>query len=254
MRHKESKVDKIPLGEQLHADGSSAFARYKQKAAGDVGLLKLLVYECYNLLAVNLGGAFGYVARKWAARYLFRSVGSGFIGGRGLIVRHPGGITIGDNVAVDDNVFFDAAGSGDIGIQLHDGVILSRNCVVLGKTGHIIFEDGVDVGCNCVFSSIAGITIGSATIIAGNCYIGGGRYYHDRLDQPIRDQGGYSRGPVTVGANGWVGAGAIILDGVTVGKGVIIGAGSVVTGDIPDYSVVAGVPAKVIRFRSEQQL
>ncbi|MGW8192647.1 MAG: acyltransferase [Desulforhopalus sp.] len=252
MSHQESKIDKVPLGEQLHSGNSSAFTRYRMKAAGDVGFARLLVYEGYNLFAANLGGALGYVLRKWAAKHLFRSVGRGFIGGRGLVIRHPGGIAVGNNVAIDDYTFLDASGSGEIGIQIHDDVIISRNCVVLAKTGHIVFEKRVDVGCNCVFSSIAGITVGSASIIAGNCYIGGGRYYHNRLDQPIVDQGGYSRGPVTIGENGWIGAGAIILDGVSVGKGVIIGAGSVVAGDTPDYAVAAGVPAKVIRFRKEQ--
>ena len=48
----------------------------------------------------------------------------------------------------------------------------------------------------------------------------------------------------------WIGTGAVILDGVTVGKGAIIGAGAVVTKDVPANSIVAGVPAKVIRTRS----
>jgi acetyltransferase-like isoleucine patch superfamily enzyme len=244
-----SKIDKIPLVEQLHNNGGSAFSRYKCKAAGDLSFMKLLVYELFHLVFANLGGAAGYLTRKILAGSLFQQVGSSLILGRGLVIRHPGKIRTGNNVAIDDYVFLDASGSGEKGVYLGDGVILSRNCVVQGKTGPVILENRVDVGCNTVFSSVSGITVGEATIIAGNCYIGGGRYIHDDPEMPIMDQGGYSHGPITVGPMGWIGAGAIILDGVTLGRGVIVGAGSVVTKDVPDFGVVAGVPAKLLRLR-----
>ena len=53
--------------------------------------------------------------------------------------------------------------------------------------------------------------------------------------------------PVHIGENVWVGAGTVIVPGVTIGKNSVIGAGSVVTKDIPDYSVAVGNPAKVIK-------
>ena len=53
----------------------------------------------------------------------------------------------------------------------------------------------------------------------------------------------------TIGNDVWIGTNAIILDGVNVGNGVIIAAGSVVVKDVPDYAVIGGVPAKIIRFR-----
>jgi len=59
--------------------------------------------------------------------------------------------------------------------------------------------------------------------------------------------------PIKIGNDVWVGARAVILDGVTIGDGAIIGAGAVVTKDVPDYAVVGGVPAKVIRYRFEQE-
>lgn len=58
-----------------------------------------------------------------------------------------------------------------------------------------------------------------------------------------------ARGPVTIGHNVWIGDSAIILTGVTIGDGAVIGAGAVVTRDIPDFGVAAGVPAKVLRRR-----
>lgn len=57
----------------------------------------------------------------------------------------------------------------------------------------------------------------------------------------------YSKGPVIIGRNVWVGDKATILPGITIGNGVIIGANSVVTKDVPDFCVVAGNPAKIIK-------
>lgn len=58
--------------------------------------------------------------------------------------------------------------------------------------------------------------------------------------------------PVNIGHDVWIGARAIIMDGVNVGNGVVIAAGAVVTKDVPDYAVVGGVPAKIIKYRSER--
>ncbi|HEY3881348.1 MAG TPA: acyltransferase [Trebonia sp.] len=65
-------------------------------------------------------------------------------------------------------------------------------------------------------------------------------------DTPIGRQFPVNR-PVSVGAGSWLGAGAIILPGTAIGRNVVVAAGSVVRGEIPDRSVVAGIPAKVVR-------
>jgi acetyltransferase-like isoleucine patch superfamily enzyme len=68
------------------------------------------------------------------------------------------------------------------------------------------------------------------------------------VDRPIRLQGIYKR-DVRVGPTVWIGYGACVLRGVTVGDNCIVGTNSVLTREIPDNAVVAGVPARVIRMR-----
>lgn len=250
----EKAVSKIPLSEQLHNREASALQRYRQKAVGDLPLSGLLSYELAILLFSNLGGGLGYFLRKRFFSPLFQATGSGVIFGKGLVLRHPKRIRLGQHVAIDDYVMLDASGAGEDGLQVGDRVIISRNCVIQGKSGPLVIGDHCDIGCNTVLSSITGIYLGRSVLIAGNCYIGGGRYFTERLDLAIMDQGVYSKGAVHIGDGTWLGAGAIVLDGVHIGKGCIVGAGAVVTGDLPDYAIATGVPARIARMRQESEL
>ena len=71
----------------------------------------------------------------------------------------------------------------------------------------------------------------------------------DRTDIPMMEQGFEEEQPVYIGDDVWIGDRVTILPGVHIGSGCIIAAGAVVTRDLPDYSVAAGVPARVIRLR-----
>lgn len=64
----------------------------------------------------------------------------------------------------------------------------------------------------------------------------------------------YSNGPIVVNDDSWIGINSIIMSGVTIGKGAVIAAGSVVTKDVPEYAIVGGNPAKIIKYRFEDEL
>lgn len=244
MGQDKQHIAKKSLADLLHDGKTSLLRRYCLKAMGDVRLSRLLKYELASILFGNLYGGVGYALRKWFWAGLFGSAGSSIILGRGVSLRHPGKMDLGSRVSIDDHVLMDAGGAP---IVVGDDVIISRNCVIQGKTGPVSIGRRTNIGANTLLSSVSGIYIQDAVLIAGNCYIGGARYNTDKANMPIMDQEIYSKGPVHIGTGTWLGAGVTVLDGISIGKGCVIGAGAVVTREIPDFSLATGTPAKVVR-------
>ena len=92
--------------------------------------------------------------------------------------------------------------------------------------------------------------IGDCVMIGPDVIVIGKLHHTDSLDIPMIDQGDYEKAPIVIREDVWIGARAIILPGVVIGTGSIVGAGAVVTRDASPYTVVAGVPAKVIGHRA----
>ena len=95
------------------------------------------------------------------------------------------------------------------------------------------------------------VVIGNDVMMGPECWIYTQNHAFDRLDIPMKDQGPQCEKQVVIGNDVWIGGRVTILPGVHIGNGCIIGAGAVVTKDVPDYAIVGGNPAKVIRFRRE---
>lgn len=93
-----------------------------------------------------------------------------------------------------------------------------------------------------------GLTIGSHVMIAPGVRIITNGHVMDRTDQLMRDQGLYEK-PVVIGDDVWIGANVVVLPGVRIGTGSVIAAGSIVTKDVPEYALMGGVPARLIRLR-----
>ena len=103
------------------------------------------------------------------------------------------------------------------------------------------------------FSEIYGdVTIGNDVMMGTNCIIYTQNHNFSRTDIPMNRQGASKVMPVVIGDDVWIGGRVTILPGVKVGTGAVIGAGSVVTKDVPEYAVVAGNPARVIKLRKEK--
>jgi len=108
------------------------------------------------------------------------------------------------------------------------------------------------IGDNCIIGLRSGIVahqsvvIGNGVFLGQDVFITDGNHGYDDLDAPIGSQKG-SVEPISIGDNSWIGHGAIILAGTTIGRNAIVAAGAVVRCDVPDYSIAAGVPAKIVR-------
>ena len=100
----------------------------------------------------------------------------------------------------------------------------------------------VFINACCKFQDQGGITIGNGVLIGHNVTLA--TLNHD--ERPNYRQNIYPK-PIKIGDNVWIGSNAAILSGITIGKGAIIGANSVVTKNVPANTIVAGVPARIIR-------
>lgn len=107
------------------------------------------------------------------------------------------------------------------------------------------FGEDCFLNFNCVILDIAPINIGRGALFGPGCQLITVEHSVENVQQRAE---GWERGrPITIGANCWFGAGAIVLPGVTIGDNCVIAAGAVVNKDIPANTLVAGVPARTIR-------
>lgn len=121
----------------------------------------------------------------------------------------------------------------------------------LGENDPIIkIGDNVNINFDCHIGAINRIEIGNNVLLASKVFISDHSHGDSEveslkispLNRPI-----ISKGPVLIKDNVWIGEGASILSNVTIGEGAIVGANSVVTRDVPPYSVVGGVPSRIIK-------
>jgi acetyltransferase-like isoleucine patch superfamily enzyme len=131
------------------------------------------------------------------------------------------------------------------------------------------------VGCKLGRNSLTGMQtvamhsrIGAFCSISWGVTIGGGEHDFERVSQhsflyddwsglrPEGEPAAYDRfdKPVEIGADVWIGANAIVRRGVTIGHGAVVGAGAVVTRAVPDYAIVVGSPARVVRMRFPEEI
>jgi acetyltransferase-like isoleucine patch superfamily enzyme len=103
------------------------------------------------------------------------------------------------------------------------------------------------IGTNCLIGPK--VKIGRFTMLANNVSIVGGDHNYSDPNNPIIFSGRPELKETLIGEDVWIGCYSIIMAGVTIGDGAIIGAGSVVTKNVPSYSIYAGVPAKFIKMR-----
>ncbi len=135
------------------------------------------------------------------------------------------------------------------GSSIHQGTVVSvtsknvKSCIIIGENTYIgennnlRAADGIiTIGNNCLISQ-------GITIVTSNHSI--------KKELPVSEQPWISqKGKVAIADGVWIGANAVVLPDVTIAEGAVVAAGSIVTKDVPAYAIVAGNPAKVIKYRA----
>jgi acetyltransferase-like isoleucine patch superfamily enzyme len=237
------------IQQALRDERRSALAKYQDLVVGSRSLWRLLAYELIVTCTSWVPGALGLVLRRIFYPLLLGRCGRNVTFGHGVVLRHPGKIRLGDDVVVDDLVVLDAKGTANEGITVGAGVFLGRATILSCKDGDIVLGDHVNIGFHSEVFSGSRVTVGRYGLFAAYTYLVGGGHAFDQQGVPVIEQPRTSRG-IALGENVWLGTGVKVLDGVRMGRDVVVGAGAVVTSDLPDGVVAAGVPARVVRERA----
>lgn len=172
--------------------------------------------------------------------------------GRGTSVNNPRFLHIGSGVVFGEDVSINAFGSEGIHlgafVTVGSGSDLQATAVIREPGVGISIGQGTSVGRSNVIWGQGGVVIGADCLLGPDVTILSENHEFGSTNLPIKSQGNV-RNAVQIGDDCWVGAGATILAGVTIGHGSVIAAGAVVTKSFEPYSIVGGVPAKLIRFR-----
>lgn len=226
----------------------SGVGAYRELAVGASGSGFFVYNEVVQTLCSNLGGVLGLGARSFLYRTLFRRCGRRPAIGKGVLIRVPKNISVGNGVLIDDYATLDVRGSNG-SIEIQDRVSIGRFSIVAAKHGSIILSSGCNIGSSCRIATNSKVTIGESVLLGAYCYIGPGNHTEGTEGQPLISQPMDIRGGVEIGDHAWLGARVTVLDGVKIGKHAIIGAHSLVTQDVPDWAVAVGTPARVIEIR-----
>lgn len=162
--------------------------------------------------------------------YRFGAWGAGSCIELGAKLISPGLVVVGKNVHISERAWLNAK----------DDRLDGKPTLTIG--------DGTYIGRFAHVNAWREVTIEDNVLIADRVFISDADHKYEDIKVPVILQGDTFKGPVRLKAGCWLGVGVVVLPGVTVGRNAVVAANSVVTKDVPDYAVVAGAPAKLIRI------
>lgn len=155
--------------------------------------------------------------------------------GKNFMVSNIECIKFGHHMGISDNV--------ELCVSYNKDILNSKKI----ERPSLSFGDNVWIGRDCHFGCSFDIRVGNYVIFAPCCHVSDRNHGYSNLEIPISLQPEFAKKPVIIDDETWIGFGAQIMAGVHIGKHCVIGAGSIVTKDIPDYCVVGGNPAKILK-------
>lgn len=194
-----------------------------------------------------------------AARGLFKRIGmhkcKGLLFcGKKVKILHKNKVSVDGTAILEDNVFINALSKQ--GIKIGKNVSIGRNSIiectgVIRELGEgLIIGDNVGIAANAFIAVRGPVEIGENTIIGPGVSLHAENHVFSDRDTPIRLQGSDRKG-VSIGKDCWIGSKVVILDGVKIGDGCVVAAGAVANKSFPSYTIIGGVPAKILKYRGE---
>lgn len=183
-----------------------------------------------------------------------RAKGITFIG-KYVTLRNKRYISVGRSFIAED--FSEIEGLSRHGITFGDRVTVGRFAIIRGSRQYggaqlgegLIVGNNSNIGPYCYVGCSGGIRIGSNVMMAPRCSLFAENHNFDDMSHTLKEQG-VKRSPIDIEDDCWIASHSVILAGVTIGRGSVVAAGSVVTKSMPPYSIIAGVPARVIKSRA----
>jgi acetyltransferase-like isoleucine patch superfamily enzyme len=205
----------------------------------------------------NRGLTYYYLAFFFLRGLMYRlcigSVKGSLFIGKNVAIRYPKNLHLGNQVIIEDGAEINCLASN--GMHLGDRVSIGKYAIVRpsniygGPIGEgLVMGNNSNIGPYNYIGCSGKITIGDNVMLAPRVSIYAENHVFDNPNITIKAQG-VSKMDVMIEDDCWIAANAVILAGVTIGKGSVVAAGSVVNEDVPAFSVVAGVPARVIKSR-----
>ena len=167
----------------------------------------------------------------------------------GVRLRFADHIRLGHGVYIDQGAYLHACPHG---IEIGEDTIIMHGAVLHVYNFRGLPHAGIKIGCNSLVGEYSvirgqgGVEIGDRVYTSPFTQIIAVNHVFDDPSRPFVDQGITAEG-IVIEDDVWLGAGAVITDGVRVGQGAVVAAGAVVTRDVPPYTVVGGVPARIIK-------
>jgi len=194
-----------------------------------------------------------FFLRGLKTRFWIKSAKGLLLVGKNVRLFYPKNLQVGYNTIIEDGAEINCLSQQ--GIKLGNRVTIGKYAIIRpsniygGPIGEgLTMGDNSNIGPYNYIGCSGKITIGNNVMLAPRVSIYAENHVFDHPEILIRDQG-VEKKEVIIEDDCWLAANSIILAGVTIGQGSIVAAGSVVTENVPAYSVVAGVPAKFIKSR-----
>lgn len=203
----------------------------------------------YQTVIMNDPSEYAAKARVEYYRTKLKFMGENVSIGAGVKIINPQYISLGNEVDIGDNSTLIARGEG--GITLGDDVHVQQRVYLDTErvsTGYIKVGEGSYIGTGTTLFGHMGLEIGNDCLLAQNITLTPYSHIYDDPDKIIYSQGGHCE-KVTIGNDCYLGMGVCVMYSGNIGEGSVIGAGSTVVKPIPAYSIAVGSPARVIKTR-----